>query len=163
MNLMDMLMQQQTPSGGRDFTLGSSPIFSLFGSRRPQTGQFNNLLQLPAQANERAREALAGLPMPPSMPANPPMPPPRPTMPQQAPGAPMQLPSAAQPGYFAQMFGGPSMQSNSMPTVMAPQGPTPGGQAMPQQINWGDPNSAADFFRANQALIQTPGLLGYGG
>jgi hypothetical protein len=46
-----------------------------------------------------------------------------------------------------------------MPVVMQPQGPMASGAAMPQQVNWGDPENAADFFRAEQMARQM-GLLG---
>jgi hypothetical protein len=75
-------------------------------------------------------------------------------------GAPMQLGSAApsvRESFMQRLLSGPNYQSNSMPALMTPQGPTPSGAAMPQQINWGDPDSAADFVRANQAYM---GLLG---
>jgi hypothetical protein len=72
----------------------------------------------------------------------------------------MQLGSAApsvRESFMQRLLSGPNYQSNSMPALMTPQGPTPSGAAMPQQINWGDPDSAADFVRANQAYM---GLLG---
>jgi hypothetical protein len=77
------------------------------------------------------------------------MPLPRPS----APGAPMQLGSAApsvRESFMQRLLSGPNYQSNSMPVM-------PQGAATPQQINWGDPDSAADFVRANQAYM---GLLG---
>ena len=93
---------------------------------------------------------------PAAMPSSGPMPPPRPA----DVGAPMQLGSAApsvRESFMQRLLSGPNYQSNSMPALMTPQGPTPSGAAMPQQINWGDPDSAADFVRANQAYM---GLLG---
>jgi hypothetical protein len=95
---------------------------------------------------------LAGYDMPPNVP----LPPRRPA----DVGAPMQLASAApsvRESFMQRLLSGPNYQSNSMPALMTPQGPTPSGAAMPQQINWGDPDSAADFVRANQAYM---GLLG---
>ena len=68
-------------------------------------------------------------------------------------GAPTQLASAApsvRESFMQRLLSGPNYQSNSMPVM--PQGAT-----TPQQINWGDPESAADFVRANQAYM---GLLG---
>ena len=65
----------------------------------------------------------------------------------------MQLASAApsvRESFMQRLLSGPNYQSNSMPVM--PQGAT-----TPQQINWGDPDSAADFVRANQAYM---GLLG---
>lgn len=95
---------------------------------------------------------LAGYDMPPDVP----LPPRRPA----DVGAPMQLASAApsvRESFMQRLLSGPNYQSNSMPALMTPQGPTPSGATMPQQINWGDPESAADFVRANQAYM---GLLG---
>ena len=108
---------------------------------------------------------LVGQPMP-SMPqpmAQPtpaaPMPSPRPAAPA---GAPMQL-AGGQPsvreGFMQRLLGGPNYQSNNMPVVMSPQGPMASGGFVPQSVNWGDPESAADFFRADQAARQL-GLLG---
>jgi hypothetical protein len=57
------------------------------------------------------------------------------------------------------LLGGPAYQSNAMPVVMSPQGPMASGQPMAQQVNWGNPESAADFFRADQMARQL-GLLG---
>jgi len=88
----------------------------------------------------------------------PPMPPPRPA------AAPMQIaPAPAAPsvreGFMQRLLGGPNYQSNNMPVVMSPQGPMASGGFLPQSVNWGDPESAADFFRADQAARQL-GLLG---
>ena len=88
---------------------------------------------------------LAGYDMPPNVP--------RPSAPMAPAGAPMQLASAApsvRESFMQRLLSGPNYQSNSMPVM--PQGAT-----TPQQINWGDPESAADFVRANQAYM---GLLG---
>jgi hypothetical protein len=56
-------------------------------------------------------------------------------------------------GFFEQLFKGPQYQSNNMLL-----------QAEGQPINFGDPNSAADFFRADALLRQQNpsffGLLG---
>ena len=57
------------------------------------------------------------------------------------------------------LLGGPNYQSNNMPVALQPQGPTPSGAPLPQQVNWGDPDDAADFFRAEQMARQM-GLLG---
>ena len=88
---------------------------------------------------------LAGYDMPPNVP--------RPSAPMAPAGAPTQLASAApsvRESFMQRLLSGPNYQSNSMPVM--PQGAT-----TPQQINWGDPDSAADFVRANQAYM---GLLG---
>tara|TARA_R110000868_G_scaffold6894_6_gene38294 strand:- start:4335 stop:4844 length:510 start_codon:yes stop_codon:yes gene_type:complete len=89
---------------------------------------------------------LAGYDMPTNAPR-------RPSAPMAPAGAPMQLASAApsvRESFMQRLLSGPNYQSNSMPVM--PQGAT-----TPQQINWGDPESAADFVRANQAYM---GLLG---
>jgi hypothetical protein len=62
-------------------------------------------------------------------------------------------------GFMQRLLGGPNYQSNNMPVVMSPQGPMAAGGFLPQSVNWGDPESAADFFRADQAARQL-GLLG---
>jgi hypothetical protein len=106
---------------------------------------------------------LVGQPMP-TIPAPmpvAPMPTPRPAAPA---AAPMPLPSAApapsvRAGFMQRLLGGPNYQSNNMPVVMSPQGPMASGGFLPQSVNWGDPESAADFFRADQAARQL-GLLG---
>ena len=65
-------------------------------------------------------------------------------------------------GFFEQLFKGPQYQSNNMPVNAMPQGPMPGtGATMPSYVNWGDPNNAADFFRADALLQQqNPGFFG---
>jgi hypothetical protein len=99
----------------------------------------------------RAGDMLSGAinpPMPPQrpagmgFPANPPMPPPRPAG------------IGAQPPR-------PDFQSNGMEVLMQQQGPMPGGGTIPPVINWGDANNAADFFRADKAMMQNPGLRGF--
>jgi len=79
-------------------------------------------------------------------------------------GAPMQLGSAApsvRESFMQRLLSGPNYQSNSMPVV--PQG---GAQSV-RDINFADPDNAADFFRAERALRALPeetlrmaGLLG---
>lgn len=54
---------------------------------------------------------------------------------------------------------GPAYQSNAMPVITTTQGPMQSGPPIPQSVNWGNPESAADFFRADQAARQL-GLLG---
>lgn len=136
MNFRDFLMQSRMSPGGQDYTLGSTRAFSLGPSLPPS----------------RART-----------PADPPMPPPRPAMSETPPGPPMQLASAAPLGLLERLRAMPDFQSNGMPTLMQPQGPTPDGGAIPAQINWGDPDKASDFFSADRAMMMFPGLLGYGG
>jgi hypothetical protein len=84
-------------------------------------------------------------------------------LPPRIPGG--QTRGVREPGFFERLFAGPQYQSNNMPVNMMPQGPMAGtGAPMPQYINYGDPNSAADFFRADQAMMQQNpsffGLLG---
>lgn len=106
----------------------------------------------PTAPAPRPLPMLVGQPMP-TVPA----PPPRPS-------APMPLSSASsapsvREGFMQRLLGGPNYQSNNMPVVMSPQGPMASGGFLPQSVNWGDPESAADFFRADQAARQL-GLLG---
>jgi hypothetical protein len=63
-----------------------------------------------------------------------------------------------EPGFFERLFQGTDFQSNSMPVTMA----MPNiGAVTPEIINYGDPNSAADFFRADRALMQqNPAMFG---
>ena len=65
-------------------------------------------------------------------------------------------------GFFEKLFRGQQYQSNNMPVLASPQGAMPGtGATMPSYVNWGDPNSAADFFRADALLQQqNPGFFG---
>jgi hypothetical protein len=84
-------------------------------------------------------------------------------MPPRIPGG--QTRGIREPGFFERIFGGTQYQSNNMPVNMMPQGPMAGtGAPMPQYINYGDSNNAADFFRADQAMMQQNpsffGLLG---
>lgn len=139
--LMDFVMSVRgVPNAMQDYTLGS-----------------------PAQFRQGAGAVSGGLTpsfqtMPTALPMSPPMPPPRPA------AVPMQIaPPPAAPsvreGFMQRLLGGPNYQSNNMPVVMSPQGPTASGGFLPQSVNWGDPESAADFFRADQAARQL-GLLG---
>jgi hypothetical protein len=66
------------------------------------------------------------------------------------------------PGFLDQLLSGPNYQSNNMPVDIRAQGPSMPGQEMPiQSINYGDPNSAADFFRADQLMMQNPNIPGF--
>jgi hypothetical protein len=82
--------------------------------------------------------------------------------PASAPVAPIQSATSttapAAPSIFNRIFSGEDYQSNSMPVVMAPQGPGMTGAPLPQTVNWGDPENAADYFRA-AAAAQRIGLL----
>ena len=161
--LMDLIMQQVggrapvTPTPERQQMFDT---LSSYGAGMP-------ISQPPPAARPVPMPMLVGQPMP-SMPQPmpqpmpaapmPPMPPPRPA------AAPMQIaPTPAAPsvreGFMKRLLGGPNYQSNNMPVVMSPQGPMASGGFLPQSVNWGDPESAADFFRADQAARQL-GLLG---
>lgn len=68
---------------------------------------------------------------------------------------------AREQGFFEKLFKGPQYQSNNMQVGLTP----PSTDANPAKyVNWGDPNSAADFFRADALLQQQNpsffGLLG---
>lgn len=71
-----------------------------------------------------------------------------------APAAPAAAP--AQGGnFFSRMFSGPEVQSTGQQVVQRMQGPMAQGQDRPAtRLNWGDRDSAADFFRADQARQQ---------
>jgi hypothetical protein len=62
-----------------------------------------------------------------------------PTRPTSGPAA------ASQPGFFSRLFSGDNYQSNNQ--LVAPKG-----SKDPTEINWGNSDSNADFFRASQAL-----------
>lgn len=65
---------------------------------------------------------------------------------------------ARQPGFFERLFQGTDFQSNNMPVTMTLPSTTAN---PPQYINFGDPASAADFFRADRALMQqNPAMFG---
>lgn len=63
-----------------------------------------------------------------------------------------------QPGFFERLFQGTDFQSNNMPVTMT----LPSTAANPPQyINFGDAANAADFFRADRALMQqNPAMFG---
>ena len=80
-------------------------------------------------------------------------------LPPRIPGG--QTRGVREPGFFERIFGGTQYQSNNMPVTMT----LPSTDANPAQyINFGDAANAADFFRADQALMQQNpsffGLLG---
>lgn len=94
----------------------------------------------PAPVQSMARQA-AAIPMPPSRPRD--------------------LPGRT-PGFLDQLLSGPDYQSNSMPVNVQAAGPAMQGQQMPDvAINYGDPESAADFFRADQLRMRNPQLPGF--
>lgn len=143
--LMDFVMSMRgLPNAMQDYTLGAPAQFRQGGG--VMTGGFTPSFQV----------------APTPMPMSPPMPPPRPAMPAPPVGAPTPIAGASpsvRESFMQRLLSGPNYQSNNMPTVMSPQGPTASGGFLPQSVNWGDPESAADFFRADQAARQL-GLLG---
>lgn len=171
-SLMDLIMQQTSgnatgPLSPQDFNMlapyipGVTATASPYGSpaSMPAASTYGALRNTPAPMMMGAGMPMA-LQQPAPMPVAP-MPTPRPTAPA---AAPMPLPSAApapsvREGFMQRLLGGPNYQSNNMPVVMSPQGPMASGGFLPQSVNWGDPESAADFFRADQAARQL-GLLG---
>lgn len=166
-NLMDLIMQQvsgapapQSPQALNTLAsyIPGMTAVSPYGSpaQMPATSTYGALQNTPAPMMMGAGMPMA-LQQPTPMPAAP-MPSPRPA------AAPMQIaPAPAAPsvreGFMQRLLGGPNYQSNNMPVVMSPQGPMASGGFLPQSVNWGDPESAADFFRADQAARQL-GLLG---
>lgn len=59
----------------------------------------------------------------------------------------------ASSGFFSKLFSGPSYQTTGGQTVQRQEGPMPKGQSMPEtKLNWGNNDSNADFFRADQAM-----------
>jgi len=168
-NLMDLIMQQvsgapapQSPQALNTLAsyIPGMTAVSPYGSpaQMPAASTYGAIRNTPAPMMMGAGMPMA-LQQPAPMPAAPPMPPSRPAAPA---GAPMQL-AGGQPsvreGFMQRLLSGPTYQSNNMPVVMSPQGPMASGGFLPQSVNWGDPESAADFFRADQAARQL-GLLG---
>lgn len=61
-------------------------------------------------------------------------------------------PAAQSGNFFTRMFSGPDVQSTGQQVVQRMQGPMAQGQERPTaRLNWGDRDSAADFFRADKA------------
>jgi hypothetical protein len=77
-------------------------------------------------------------------------------LPPRIPGG--QTRGVREPGFFERLFQGTDFQSNNMPVTMA----LPSTDATPPQyINFGDAANAADFFRADRALMQqNPAMFG---
>jgi len=90
---------------------------------------------------------------------NAPYTPPAAPLPPRIPGG--QTRGVREPGFFERLFQGTDFQSNNMPVTMTLPSTA---EAPPQYINFGDAANAADFFRADQALMQQNpsffGLLG---
>lgn len=149
----DMFSPQRMGSSMPDYTLGSQSGLS----PTMQQGPFGSLPQFSPMAQgdvgvfgppmlQQAAAPMQSLPT-----SNIPMPPPRPR----------DLPGRT-PGFLDQLLSGPNYQSNNMPVDIRAQGPSMPGQEMPiQSINYGDPNSAADFFRADQLMMQNPNIPGF--
>jgi len=176
----DMFSPQRMGADMPDFTLGSQPGLSptaqqkpfgllpqfnpmaqgdvgVFGPPMPQSpfGSLPQLSPMPqggaalgqAGADMVMRQNAANVGLPTS---NIPMPPSRPALPGRT------------PGFLDQLLSGPNYQSNNMPVDVRAQGPSMPGQQMPlESINYGDPNSAADFFRADQLMMQNPNIPGF--
>jgi hypothetical protein len=152
--LMDLIMREYG-------SVPSAPTASPMDMRRtflptaqPMGGNYNDVFNVPytpPQPNPLANPALnvpvvAGLD----------------TTNRPAPMASSVTAPARPQGFFEQLFKGPQYQSNNLPVNAMPQGPMPGtGATMPSYINYGDPNNAADFFRADALLQQqNPGFFG---
>jgi hypothetical protein len=152
--LMDLIMREYG-------SVPSAPTASPMDMRRtflptaqPMGGNYNDVFNVPytpPQPNPLANPALnmpvvAGLD----------------TANRPAPMASSVTAPARPQGFFEQLFKGPQFQSNNMPVNAMPQGTMPGtGAPMPSYINYGDPNNAADFFRADALLQQqNPGFFG---
>ena len=167
-NLMDLIMQQVSGAPAPQSPQALNTLASYIPGMTA-VSPYGSPAQMPAAStygairNTQAPMMMsAGMPVSLQQPAPaapmPPMPSPRPA------AAPMQIaPAPAAPsvreGFMQRLLGGPNYQSNNMPVVMSPQGPMASGGFVPQSVNWGDPESAADFFRADQAARQL-GLLG---
>jgi len=145
----------QAPAGTSPITPGMPSAISPFGAApTPLPAPMMPSPELQRAAFERMLQnegipltAPAGAPM-----ANVPLPP-------RIPGG--QTRGVREPGFFERLFQGTDFQSNNMPVTMTLPSTA---EAPPQYINYGDPNSAADFFRADKALMQQNpsffGLLG---
>ena len=197
--LMDMIMMQRQGMDDPRYAadMQAADLQSRFAQSQPMTppsfaGGFSPTMPPSVRAPVMIAAPPLQMPqMPPAVPPLPParevgaapgmgvpMPPPRPANIGAAPGAPMQLASAApsvRESFMQRLLGGPEYQSNSLPVIAQPQGPTPSGAALPpmmqaqtpQQINFGNPDNPADFVRADRALMGLPeealrvaGLLG---
>jgi hypothetical protein len=66
--------------------------------------------------------------------------------------APQQAAAQASQPWYASLFSGPAVQSNSQQVVQRSQNMQRQGEERPMtRLNWGDSDSAADFFRADRA------------
>ena len=87
---------------------------------------------------------------------NAPYTPPAAPIPPRIPGG--QTRGVREPGFFERLFQGTDFQSNNMPVTMTLPSTA---EAPPQYINFGDAANAADFFRADRALMQqNPAMFG---
>jgi hypothetical protein len=181
---------QTMPAGSPDYSLGSRRTMMQPGGQFNDAGRLGNMgmrQTLAAQAPTGTSPITPGMPnpfgaAPTALPA-PMLPPPElqraafermlqnenipVTAPAATPMASVPLPpripggqtrGIREPGFFERLFQGTDFQSNSMPVTMA----MPNiGAVTPEIINYGDPNSAADFFRADRALMQqNPAMFG---
>lgn len=165
--LMDFIMQQV---GGAPAPQSPQALNTLASYIPGMTAvsPYGSLAPMPAASTYGAiRNTQAPMMMSAGMPVSLQQPAPMPAAPMPAPrpaAAPMQIApapavSSVREGFMQRLLGGPNYQSNNMPVVMSPQGQMASGGFVPQSVNWGDPESAADFFRADQAARQL-GLLG---
>jgi len=152
--LMDLIMREY---GSVPYAPTASPMDmrrTFLPTAQPMGGNYNDVFNVPytpPQPNPLANPALntpvvAGFD----------------TANRPAPMASSVTTPAREQGFFEKLFKGPQFQSNNMPVNAMPQGPMPGtGATMPSYINYGDPNNAADFFRADALLQQqNPGFFG---
>jgi hypothetical protein len=141
---MRQTLAAQAPTGTSPITPGvpaelgfRRPISEILASRDERTvapmigGDYNDVFNVPYTS--------AAAPLPPRIPGG-------------------QTRGVREPGFFERLFQGTDFQSNSMPVTMA----MPNiGAVTPEYINYGDPNNAADFFRADRALMQqNPAMFG---
>lgn len=140
--------QMQTYVGGQDSPLEQLRMRGQAGFPSPTTPPIPAAPLMPFSPNQ-----FGGLNLAPAAAAAA-VQPPRPIQSATA----TEAPKPSDPGFWSKIFSGQDYQSNSMPTIMTPQGPTDTGAVMPQSVNWGDPNNSADYFRA-AAAAQRLGLL----
>lgn len=159
-SLMDVIMQNRAKSPMRALPM-NAPFGGLGGASEAMTGNMvarppmlmgapNPMLSAPQFQNpmmtnmEPGYSGAAGAMVPTAAEAA------RPSLPGRT------------PGFLDQLLSGTDYQSNSMPVDIRAQGPSMPGQQMPlESINFGDPNNAADFFRADKLLMQNPGVPGF--
>lgn len=129
------------PAAVSPFGAGPTPLPApVFPPPELQRAAFERMLQnenIPLTAPAAA--PMANVPLPPRIPGG-------------------QTRGVREPGFFERLFQGTDFQSNNMPVTMT----LPSTAANPPQyINFGDAANAADFFRADRALMQqNPAMFG---